>query len=585
MTEHRNLISLIRYFVPYLDGLRGRCAQAALLLALPSLFGAGLLWAVKSLIDEVFVAQQFDHLPLLLALYLIIGVGKAASSFLATRLDAAVMERIALKIRVRLYNHILRLSPGSLTRHNNGDLLTRLSGDVERVEYLIYSGPLALFADVFAAALFIGSLLVLSWKLTLCALLVAPFFLLISLTWAGRIRRTARVARRQTARWTDIAEERLNAMPMIQAAGAEQFETLAFERRCESALKSEINVAKVQALSAVLIDVVAVVGGLAILAFGALSIRNGELTAGTLIAFLGALGSLYGPIRSIAKAPGRFQQAAARAQRVRDILDTPSLVVQKPAAKPLTRPRGSLEFDNVAFGYSPSQRVVDGVSLKIEPGETVAIVGPSGSGKSTLIKLALRLYDPSSGSVRIDGNDLRDLTIQSAREAVSAVWQEPHLFSGSIAENIRYDRIGVDAAEMIAAGRSACLSGFVESLRGRYDAPVGPAGRWLSGGQRQRVVLARALLRNSPILLFDEATSAVDSETEEQIQAAIDNLSGHRTMLIVAHRLSSIRRADRIVVMENGRIVETGSPATLLRRDSRCRALFSAQLTTEGLAA
>jgi ABC-type multidrug transport system fused ATPase/permease subunit len=229
--------------------------------------------------------------------------------------------------------------------------------------------------------------------------------------------------------------------------------------------------------------------------------------------------------------------------------------------------------------------VVDGVSFRIEPGETVAIVGPSGSGKSTLIKLALRLYDPSSGSVRIDGNDLRDLTIQSAREAISAVWQEPHLFSGSIAENIRYERTGVHAADMIAAGRSACLSGFVERLRGQYDAPVGPAGRWLSGGQRQRVMLARALLRNSPILLLDEATGAVDSETEEQIQAAIDNLSGHRTMLIVAHRLSSIRHADRILVMENGRIVETGTPATLLQRDSRCRTLFSAQLTTEGLAA
>jgi ABC-type multidrug transport system fused ATPase/permease subunit len=585
MTEHRTLFSLILYFLPCLEGVRGRWAQAALLLALPSIFGAGLLWAVKLLIDEVFVAQQFEHLPILLTLYLFIGGGKAISSYLASRLDTAVMERIALRIRVRLYGHILRLSPGSLTRHNNGDLLTRLSGDVERVEYLIYSGPLALFADVFAAALFICSLLVLSWKLTLCALLVAPFFLLISLTWAGRIRRTARVARRQTARWTDIAEERLNAMPMIQAAGAERFETLAFERRCESALKSEVNVTKVQALSAVLIDGVAVVGGLAILAFGALCIRNGELTAGALIAFLGALGSLYGPIRSIAKAPGRFQQAAARAQRVRDILDAPSLVVQKPTALSLQRPHGSLEFDNVTFGYSPSQNVLDGICLKIEPGETVAIVGPSGSGKSTLIKLALRLYDPSLGSVRIDGNDLRDLTIRSAREAVSAVWQEPHLFSGSIAENICYDRTGIHTTEMTDAGRAACLSEFVERLRGRYDAPVGPGGRWLSGGQRQRVILARALLRKGPILLFDEATSAVDSETEEQIQAAIDNLSGHRTMLIVAHRLSSIRRAHRIVVLENGRIVETGSPATLLRRDSRCRSLFAGQIETEGLAA
>jgi ATP-binding cassette, subfamily B, bacterial len=585
MNEHRNLVSLIRYFLPCLSGIWSRLVQAAILLALPSLLGVGLLWAVKSLIDEVFVAQHFDSLPLLLTLYLIIGLGKAATSYFSARLDVSIMERIALRLRVRLYEHILRLSPGSSTRQNNGDLLTRLSGDIERIEFLVYSGPLSICADFFAALLFAASLLVLSWKLTLCALLVSPLFLLVSLLSARRIRRTSRVARRQTAKWTDLAEERFNAIPTIQAAGAEHFETRAFERRCESARRSEINVVKIQATAAALVDVCAVIGGLAILAMGAVSIRSGEMTAGALIAFLGALGSLYGPIRSIAKAPGRLQQAAARAQRVRDLLDTPSLIVEKPQAKPLIQPRGGLEFDRVVFGYSASQRVLDGVSLKIEPGETVAIVGPSGSGKSTLIKLALRLYDPSSGSVRIDGNDVRDLTIQSARAAISAVWQEPHLFSGSIAQNIRYERTGVDVKEVIAAGHAACVSGFVHRLRGRYDAPVGPAGRWLSGGQKQRIVLARALLRNSPILLLDEATGAVDSETEEQIQIAIEKLSGQHAMLIVAHRLSSVRRADRIVVMENGQIVETGSPDMLLRRDSRCRALFSAQLTTEGLAA
>jgi ATP-binding cassette subfamily B protein len=251
----------------------------------------------------------------------------------------------------------------------------------------------------------------------------------------------------------------------------------------------------------------------------------------------------------------------------------------------LIHPCGRLEFDNVTFGYSPSHNVIEGVSLKIEPGETVAIVGPSGSGKSTLIKLALRLYDPSSGSVRIDGEDLRILTIKSVRDAVSAVWQEPHLFSGSIAQNIFYNRNDSSAAAMIEAAHAAGVPGFTEHLRGRYDAPVGPSGRWLSGGQKQRVALARALLRGNPILLLDEATGAVDGETEEQIQDAIDNISGHRTLLIVAHRLSSIRRADRIVVMENGRIVETGSPAMLLRGNSRCRALFSTQLTTDGIAA
>ena len=436
-----------------------------------------------------------------------------------------------------------------------------------------------------AAVLFTFSLLVLSWKLTLCALLVSPLFLLISLFWAGRIRRTASIARRQTTKWMDIAEERFNAVTAIQSAGAEDFESLAFARSCEAALQSDLRLTKVQTTSSALVDVSAVIGGLAILAFGAVCIRNSELTAGTLIAFLGALGSLYAPIRSLAKAPGRFQQAAVRAQRVRDLLETPSLIVERSSARPLVRPRGSLEFENIVFGYSPPHNVLEKVSLTIKPGETVAIVGPSGSGKSTLLKLALRLYDPSAGTVRIDGHDVRDLTIRSVRQAVSAVWQEPHLFSGTVAANIRYGAPD-HANKMIAASRAASLSGFVERMRGQYDSPVGPGGKWLSGGERQRVMLARALLRTSPILLLDEATGAVDSETEQHIQAAIDNLAGDRALLIVAHRLSSIRRADRIVVMENGRVVETGSPGALLKRDSRCRSLFAAQLATEeGMAA
>jgi ABC-type multidrug transport system fused ATPase/permease subunit len=585
MNEFRHLISLVRYLLPTLEGLRGRLVQAILLVILPSVFGAGLLWAVKSLIDDVFVAQHFDNLLPLLMIYSLIGLGKAGSAYAVTRLDAFVMELIALKLRVRLYGHVLALSPGSLARDNTGDLLSRLSGDVERVEYLIYSGPLALFADVFAALLFTASLLVLSWKLTLCALLVSPLFLLVSLTWAGRIRRTARVARRQSANWMDIAEQRLTAKLTIQAAGSAQFETSLFERQCERTRNSEINVVKVKALSAALIDACAVIGALAILALGARSIGNGELTAGALIAFLGALGSLYGPIRNIAKAPGRLQQAAARAQRVRDLLETPSLVVDRPAARTLMRPRGGLEFEHVRFGYASSKPILEDVCLKIEPGEKIAIVGASGSGKSTFVKLALRFYDPWEGCVRIDGHDIRDLKIQSLRDAVATVWQDTHVFSGSMAANIRYDRTGSTEADIIAAGQAAGLSKVVEGLRGRYEAPVGPAGAWLSGGQRQRLVLARALLRNSPILIFDEATSAVDSETEEGIQAAVESMAGRRTVLIVAHRLSSIRRADRIVVMEHGRIIEAGTPAMLLGRASRCRELFAAQLTMEGLAA
>ena len=579
-----DITSLVRVFIPYLNGLKRHCARAIVLAALPPFLGVGLLWAVKALVDDVFVGQHFDLLPQLLLLYAVFGAGKTAISYFAARVDALVTEGVALSARTRLYSHILRLSPGSMRQHNNGDLLTRLSGDVERIEVLIYSGPLGIFADVVTATVFLASLLVLSWKLTVCALFLAPSFLLVSLLSSSLIRRTARVARRQLGQWSNVAQERLNALPTIQAAASEDFEEAVFHARCDSARRAEITVAKVQAVAAAGVDLCAVLGGLAILSAGAWCVGNGEISAGGLIAFLGALGSLYGPIRSLAKTPARFQKAAASAQRVRDILSTPSLVSDAAAAIPLVRPRGHLEFNNIVFGYSPHQKVLDGVSVRIEPGETVAIVGPSGSGKSTLLKLALRLYDPQSGCIKIDGQDLRALTLSSLRGAMSVVWQEPQLFSGSIANNIAYDRQHSQAL-IAEAGRAASLSHVVERLRGGYEAPVGPAGRNLSGGQRQRVALARALFRDSQIILLDEATGAVDSETEQEIQSALNELYGRRSILVVAHRLSSVRRADRIIVIDNGRVVESGPPSLLLRSDSRCRALFAAQLGAEDLAA
>lgn len=325
MTQN-NAFSLIRFFLFCLHGVRLHCGYAIFLVALPSLLGIGLLWAVKALIDDVFVAQQFDLLPQLLALYAAIGLGKAAISYFAARIDASVMERITLAVRVRLFDHLLRLSPGSSPQQNNGDLLTRLSGDADRVEVLIYSAPLSVWADAVAVMLFTASLFALSWKLTVCALALSPLFLLAGLLTAKRIRRMARVGRWRTAQWTSMAEERLNALLTVQAAGAETFETAAFARLCNKTRKADVNVAGLHAATAALVDLAAVGGGMVLLLAGALSIRNGELSPGALIAFLGALGSLFGPIRSIARTPGRFLEAAARAQRIRDLLETQSLV-------------------------------------------------------------------------------------------------------------------------------------------------------------------------------------------------------------------------------------------------------------------
>ena len=299
------------------------------------------------------------------------------------------------------------------------------------------------------------------------------------------------------------------------------------------------------------------------------------MSLGDLAAFLGAISRLYEPVRSLAKATGRLQRGTVGARRVADVLNVSSIVKEAPGAPPLVVSRGGIEFREVSFGYGRSNDALHGLSLSIAPGETVAIVGPSGSGKSTLIQLLLRLHDPDAGTILIDGVDIRDVSLASLRQAVAVVFQEPYLSRGSIANNIRYG--AANPLRMAEAGRIAHVEPFVRRSAEGWATQVGPQGGWLSGGQRQRVAFARALMRDAPILVLDEATASVDSETEELIHTAVAALT-RRTVLLIGHRLSSLRRADRIVVVEGGQIVESGTPDALLRAGSRYHELFAAQL-------
>ena len=569
---------LARRFLPFVAGKRFvALITVALVLSSPVVAGA-LLWMLKALVDEVLIDGRTDRLAGFATLYLLLIASKLALDYAIEVLEASVVEQVVRDIRVHLYRRLLSLSPGSLARHGDGALLSQLSGDVERTEQLVYTGPLAIFSDVVSAAFFLGFLLVLSWKLTLCAFLVLPFLVLASLAVTPRIRRAARIARWRAAGWMALAEDRLGALPIVHAFGAEEREAEAFGLRCTLARRAELRTVAIQASLTVMIEAVAALGGLVVLVLGAHEIKSGGLTVGTLVAFLGSIGSLYGPAAGLAKAAGRVQRAAAAAQRVADLMDTPTLVAEPPLAKELLRVRGAIEFRDVAFAYPAGPKVLENIALQAAPGEMLAIVGPSGSGKSTLLTLALRFYDPSAGAVLIDGVDIRDVRRASLVGCVAPVFQEPHIVSGTLADNMRYGQPHASEESMLAIARAVRADAFIGGLPRGYAAAVGPRGSRLSGGQRQRVALVRALLHEAPILLLDEATAAVDSETEELIQEAINRYRGRRTILLVAHRLSSVRHADRIVVLDRGRIVETGSPEVLLAAESRCRQLFEAQV-------
>jgi ATP-binding cassette, subfamily B, bacterial len=574
----QGVVALVRRFWPYTLGGRTYALYSGIVASLIPLVSALLLWLAKLIVDEVFVNGKFELLALFAAAYFAITFARVALSYALDRLEASVVARVVQNIRVDLYRRMISLSPGSFGGRSPGDLLTHLTRDTDRVEYLIYTGQLAIFSDGVAALCFIGFLFLLSWKLTICALFAAPLLFLVSARLAPRVRRASLIARRLDSNWMSVVEERLGAVPLLHAFASHERETNYFLACNDRSRRAELRAVKLQAAMSFWIEIIAALGGLAVLAVGAVEIRSGTMTTGTLVAFFGSVGSLYAPVRGLANVAGRLQRAAAAGQRVAGILDTPSLVAERPLARELRQPKGKLEFVNVRFAYPDGDDVLRGVSLAIEPGETVAVVGASGSGKSTLVRLALRLYDPSDGAVLIDGVDLRDVKLSSLARTVAPVFQEPYILRGSIADNIRYGWPEVPQVRMRAVAQACHVEEFATAARGNFATEVGSRGTLLSGGQRQRIALARALLGETPILLLDEATASVDSETEELMQGAIARYAGRRTMLIVAHRLSSVLRADRVVVLHDGSIVESGPPSVLLAGTGRCRDLFAPQL-------
>jgi subfamily B ATP-binding cassette protein MsbA len=489
-----------------------------------------------------------------------------------------ILGRIELQMKVDICGKLLALPLRYHRGTQRGDVLARVMGDAGRAQQALE----LLFADLLEAAVMIligvVALFWISVNLTLVTLLVGPLIVLVIAGFGRRIRRNARRRQIQSAEVTQRLIEILAGIKIIKAFGAERLEHDGFRSASQRLFRRSMKVVKTRVQSRTLVDALNNASGVGVLVLGIGLVLSGRwgLTVGDLAAFAFVSATLYRPLRTIARGWSKLQDTAPSAERFFEVLDTEVDILDAPDATPIGRLRSSIRFRHVGFSYG-REAVLRDVDFEARAGEVVALVGRTGAGKTTLVDLLLRFYDPDEGAIEVDGVDLRRARRDSLLAQVAVVTQEPFLFDGSIAENIRYGRRGASDADVLAAARAAHVDEFVQTLPEGYDTEVGVGGTRLSGGQRQRITIARAILRDPAILILDEATSSLDSQSERMVQEALEALLPGRTVFVIAHRLSTVRRADRILVIENGRVSQSGTHEELLATGGLYRELVALQ--------
>ncbi len=538
---------------------------------------AGLAYLIKPIFDEVLI-QQVNLGPVALAI-IVLYLGKGVFSYFSTYQMSYVGQRTVMDLRNRLYRHILHQSVDFFSAKSTGTLMSHITTDVERVQQAVSSAVGDLMMQSFALVGYAVLLYYYDWRLATLSLLGAPLVIYPLIRLGRRLRKTSDSG---LQRWRDISEilqETISGSRIVKAFRMEEFEARRFAGATERLFKTNMRITEVVSTLPPLMELV---GGLAIAAaiwYGSGRISRNELTPGEFTSFVAALFLMYGPIKKLSRVNATLQQALAAAARIFSVLDTRMEIEEAPDAVELPPLQKQIEFRGVNFTYEDGDdRVLRDVNLTIEAGQLVALVGTSGAGKTTLANLLPRFFDPGGGEILWDGVDIRRATLSSLRGQIGLVLQETILFNDTVRNNISY---GVEETSMEAlreAARAACALGFIEELADGFDSMIGERGQRLSGGQRQRLAIARAILKNPPLLILDEATSALDAESEALVQRAIENLMANRTTLVIAHRLSTIRRADCIVVIDDGTVRETGTHDELLcRADSVYRRLYQLQ--------
>jgi ATP-binding cassette subfamily B protein len=565
-----NRFSGLGLLAPYLRPYRGRAALALFSLVIAAgtvlAFGA----CLRALIDRGFAQGRPDILNYALASLIAVAVVLAIASGARFYLVSWLGERVVGDLRRDLFGHVVRLGPAWFEVKRSGDVMSRISADAQLIEQVVGSSASVVLRNVLMCAGGVVMLVVTNPKLALWALAVVPLAVAPIVLFGRRVRGLSREAQARMADMVSEGGETLDAVRTVQAFAQERRATERFGAATERAFAAaRRRIAQRAVMTTLVIFIVfAAVGFL--LWMGGHDVLAGRISAGDLTAFVFYAVLVASSGGSISENIGDLQRAAGAAERLAELRAEPPAIAEPAAPTPLPVPlAGSVRFEDVSFRYPTrtGQLALDRFDLAVAPGETVAIVGPSGAGKTTVFNLLLRFYDPEAGTIRIDGVDIRALAFADLRGALAIVPQEPVLFTASVADNIRYGRPDASDAEVRAAAETASALGFIEALPQGFATDLGARGVRLSGGQRQRIAIARAVLRNPAILLLDEATSALDAESELAVQQALDRLMKGRTTLVIAHRLATVQKADRIVVVDNGRVADSGSHRDLVRRD------------------